>query len=56
MNTDITILPADLGNSTVLLTTVHYNQKIGALLQDPAYRRLAKDPTETVERKTSLLI
>jgi len=33
---------------------VNYSHKIGALLLDPTYRRLVKDPTETVERKTSL--
>ena len=54
-NTDLTILLANIGNATVVLNTVDYNRKIGALLQDPAYRRLAKGPTETVERKTSLL-
>jgi hypothetical protein len=39
-----TILPADKGNATVALNSVDYSQKIGAVLQDPAYRRLAKDP------------
>jgi len=33
-----------------------YSHKIGTFLRDPAYRRLVKDPTETVERKTSLLL
>jgi hypothetical protein len=56
MNTDITILPADKGNAIVVLNTVHCSQKIGVLLQDPYDRRLAKDPTETVECKTSLLL
>lgn len=55
-NTDLTILPADKGNVTVVLNTADYNCKIEALLQDPAYRSLAKDPTETVEHKTSLLL
>jgi hypothetical protein len=55
MNKDIITLPADKSNTTVILNTVHYNQKIGALLQDPADRRVAKDRTGTVERKTSLL-
>ena len=36
--------------------TLWTSHKIGALLQDPAYRRLVKDPAETVERKTSLLL
>jgi hypothetical protein len=48
-NNDVTILPADKGNARVVLNTVYYNRKIGA-------RRLAKDPTEMVERKTTLLL
>lgn len=55
MNTDITILRAHNGNATVVLNTVHCSQKIGALLQNPANRFLAKDCTGTVERKISLL-
>jgi hypothetical protein len=35
---------------------VDYSHKIAAPLQNPAYRRLVKDPTETVERKTYLLL
>jgi len=41
-NTDLTILLADKGNATVVLNTVDYSHKIGALLQSPAYRKLAK--------------
>jgi hypothetical protein len=55
-NTDLTILPTDKGNATVILNTVEYNRKIGALLEDPAYRGLARDPTEAVELKTILLL
>lgn len=44
-DTDLTILLADKGNVTVVLNTVDYNCKIGALLPDLAYRRLAKGPT-----------
>jgi hypothetical protein len=46
-NTDLTILPADEDNTIVLLNTVDY---------DPAYSKCAKDPTDTAERKTSLLL
>jgi hypothetical protein len=56
MNTDITILSSDKEKATVEFNTVHSSQKFGALLQDPADRRLTKDPTETVERKTTLLL
>jgi hypothetical protein len=55
-NTDLTILPADKGNATVVLNTVEYNRKIGALLEDPAYRVLARDSTEAVVHKTILLL
>jgi hypothetical protein len=50
-NTDLTILPAYKANATVVLNAVEYNQKMGALLEDPPYRGLARDPTEAVERK-----
>jgi hypothetical protein len=53
-NSDLTILLADNGNVTVVLNTVDYDDKIGALLQDPAYRKSVKTP-QTFERKTSLL-
>ena len=55
-NTELTILPADKGNTMVVLNTTDYKQKISTLLEDPAYRRLAKDPTTTIERKTTLLL
>jgi len=48
-NTKLTILPADKGNATVVLNTVDYKQKITSLLQDPSYRRLARDPTDSTE-------
>jgi hypothetical protein len=41
-NTDLTILLAFKGSATVILNTVDYNHKIGALFQIPAYRKLAK--------------
>jgi len=46
----------DKGNATVVLNTVDYKQKITSLLEDPSYRRLAKDPTDSTEQKTSLLL
>jgi hypothetical protein len=52
---DLTILLADKVSATVVLNTVDYNHKIGALLQDQMYRRLAKDPTEAVKHTPSLL-
>ena len=55
-NTELTILPADKDNATVVLNTVDYKQKITSLLQDPSYRRLARDPTDSTERKTTPLL
>jgi hypothetical protein len=40
----------------VILNTLDYKQKMAALLEDPAYRKLTKDLTESVERKTRLLL
>jgi hypothetical protein len=45
-NTDLTILPADKSNATIILNTVDYKQKITSLLEDPSQRGLARDPTE----------
>jgi hypothetical protein len=55
-NADLTVIHADKGNATVVLNTMDYNEKISALLRAPTYRRLAKDPTNAVERKTNLLL
>src|SRR5215469_1292483 len=55
-NTELTILPADKGNATVILNSTDYKQKINTLLEDSAYRRLTKDPTESTERKTTRLL
>ena len=38
LNTNLTILPADKGNVTVILNTTDYKQKIASHLEDPAYR------------------
>ena len=56
LNTNLTILPADKGNAMVILNTTDYKQKIASLLEDPAYRRLTKDPTDSIERKTTQLL
>ena len=56
LNTNITILPTDKGNATVILNRTDYKQKITSLLEDPAYRRLTKDPTDAIERKTNQLL
>jgi hypothetical protein len=48
-NTNLTILLADKGNATVVLNNLDYKQKITSLLEDPSYRRLAKDATDSTE-------
>ena len=40
----------------MVLDTVEYKQKITSLLEDPSYRRLARDPTDLTGRKTTLLL
>jgi hypothetical protein len=51
----LTVLPAEY-NATVLLNTIDYIQKIDALLEDQAYKKLKKNATESVEHKTVLLL
>ncbi|XP_071441632.1 uncharacterized protein [Hetaerina americana] len=55
-NKDITILPADKGNATVILKTEDYRRKILDLLDDAAYRKLSRDPTESITKRTVELI
>jgi hypothetical protein len=55
-NTDLTILPADKSNTTVILNTAEYKQNITSILEGPAYRRLTRDTTDLTERKTALLL
>jgi hypothetical protein len=43
-NEALNVLQADKGNAAVVLGTSEYNQKITALLQDKAYKKLKKDP------------
>jgi hypothetical protein len=56
MDADLTVLPADKGNVTVILNTVDYEQKTNPLLEDSTYKELTKNPTDSVERKTTLLL
>jgi hypothetical protein len=55
-STHLTILPADKGNATVILNTSDYKQKIASLLDDSAYMKLTKDPTDSIECKTTQLL
>jgi hypothetical protein len=40
----------------VVLGTLDYNQKIATFLQDKAYAKHKKDPTESIKLKTVLLL
>jgi hypothetical protein len=55
-NANLMVLPADKCNATVILNTADYMRKISHLLEDPSYRRMAKDPTLSMDRRTELLL
>ncbi|KAG8228396.1 hypothetical protein J437_LFUL003868 [Ladona fulva] len=55
-NPNIVVLPADKGNATVLLKMNSYYEKVGEILSDPAYQLIPRDPTESLTRKTSILL
>jgi hypothetical protein len=55
-NTQLTILPADKGNATVILNSTDYKKKITNLLGDSAHKKLDKDSTEFIERKIMKLL
>ena len=46
---DIAILTADKGNVTVVMDQSDYKQKMDALLDNPVYMRITKDPTSATE-------
>ena len=48
---DIVVLHTDKGNTTVVVDTKDYEQKISELLEDSVYKKISKDPTATWERK-----
>ena len=50
-NKDITILPADKGNATVILDSVEYEEKAANILDHPPFQRLEKDPTTKTEKR-----
>jgi hypothetical protein len=55
-NADLTILRADKGNAMVVFNTADYTEKVLTLLDELAYNKLTKDPTQSTEQKTTLLI
>ena len=48
---DVVILPADKGNSTVLMNSSGYHSKLAGMLDCDTYSVMAKDPTKTQETK-----
>ncbi|XP_025993485.1 uncharacterized protein LOC113004435 [Solenopsis invicta] len=56
-NNNILILPADKGNATVVTDKEDYCNKINVMLSDcSVYRKLKRNPTSTIEKKTSVLL
>ncbi|XP_058816722.1 uncharacterized protein LOC131680001 [Topomyia yanbarensis] len=53
---DICILEADKGNRTVIMYKKEYDNKMYALLNEPAYQTVSKDPTPSVQRQNNSLI
>ncbi|XP_074038740.1 uncharacterized protein [Leptinotarsa decemlineata] len=53
---NITILPADKGNATMVSNTSNYKSKVNNLVSQETYKRLQKDLTEKITRKTNQLI
>ncbi|XP_021959716.1 uncharacterized protein LOC110855615 [Folsomia candida] len=51
----ITIVPADKGNMTVIMSTTKYEEKIEELLTDPNYTIIPNDPTKSVEHEIHTL-
>jgi len=39
---ELTILPADKGNATVILSTTDYQQKMNTVVKESAYRRISQ--------------
>ncbi|XP_077517763.1 uncharacterized protein LOC144128315 [Amblyomma americanum] len=57
MSSSIVVLPADKGNSTVVLNQSDYIRKMTTLLQDEAmYKKVKRDPTKKVETELQSLL
>ena len=46
---DVVVLPADKGNTTVLMTAVDYDSKLSGMLSTGTYRVVRKNPTKASE-------
>ncbi|XP_011052591.1 PREDICTED: uncharacterized protein LOC105144997 [Acromyrmex echinatior] len=54
-DTDIIVLPVDKGNTTVAINTSDYKKKKNLFL-NKAYKKLDKDPTNTIAQNTKILM
>ena len=52
----IIILPADKGNTTVVMDKKEYDHKMNSIVTDGSYTKLKKDPTPACERKLTKLL
>jgi predicted GIY-YIG superfamily endonuclease len=55
-NPDIVILKSDKGNSSVIMKSKEYKEKMLKLLSDPIYEKLNRNPTTTYESKLTTLL
>ena len=55
-NKEVIVISADKGNATVVMNTDEYEEKIKEILKPETYSVKARDPTNTVERKTINLL
>ena len=52
----VIILPADKGSATVVMNTEDYQRKIGELLDPENYKKLRRNPTAVVLKRTDFLV
>jgi len=50
------VLPTDKGNTTVIMNTSDYKKKMKNLLSDKAYKKLDKNPTNTISQNIKILV
>ena len=56
VDNNITILPADKGNVTVVMDRVEYSNKLANLIGNGGYCKVKKDPTLRTKRKLSQIL
>ncbi|KAJ4437895.1 hypothetical protein ANN_13834 [Periplaneta americana] len=52
----IVVLPADKENASVVMESNTYHEKILELLADPSYKTLSREPTSSIEKRTTTLL